>query len=96
MKTSAMSDFPINSKHDSSKGRLQPEAAVVPVISTGGATLDVAAQAGPLPADLTHDLDYVALFHRHLEISVREERFQNRDEQPAVVERRFWHPGMKL
>jgi hypothetical protein len=68
----------------------------VPVISTGGATLDVAAQAGPLPADLTHDLDYVALFHRHLEISVREERFQNRDEQPAVVERRFWHPGMKL
>jgi hypothetical protein len=75
--------------------RLQPDAAVVPVISTGGATLDVAAQAGPLSADLADDLDYVALFHRHLEISVREERFRSPDDQPALVERRFWHPGTK-
>jgi SLOG cluster3 family len=72
--------------------RLQPDAAVVPVISTGGATLDVATQAGPLATDLADDLDYVALFHRHLEISVREERFRSPDDQPALVERRFWHP----
>lgn len=70
--------------------RLQPGAAVVPVISTGGATLDVAAQAGPLSADLADDLDYVALFHRHLDISVKEERFRNPDDQPTAVDERYW------
>lgn len=70
--------------------RLQPNAAVIPVMSTGGAALEVASRAGLLPADLTHELDYVALFHRHLGISVREERFRNPDEQPATVADRFW------
>lgn len=75
--------------------RLQPKAAVVPVVSTGGATLEVAARAGALPADLADDLDYVALFHRHLGVSVREERFKSPDDQPAVVDERFWHPASK-
>src|SRR3546814_8412709 len=48
--------------------RLQPEAAVIPVISTGGATLDVGAQVESLAPDLTEDRDYVALFHRHLDV----------------------------
>lgn len=74
---------------------LQPKAAVVPVVSTGGATLEVAARAGALPADLTDDLDYVALFHRHLGVSVREERFKSPDDQPAVMGERFWHPAPK-
>ncbi|MGC1864186.1 MAG: hypothetical protein WA733_24475 [Methylocystis sp.] len=45
--------------------QLQPNAAPLPVISTGGAVLDVAQRMGSVPADLRDDLDYVALFHRH-------------------------------
>lgn len=72
--------------------RLQPKAAVVPIVSTGGATLEVASQVGGLSPDLAEDLDYVALFHRHLGISVREERFMSPDDQPSALEERFWRP----
>ncbi len=75
--------------------RLQPKATVLPVVSTGGATLEVAARAGVIPADLADDLDYVALFHRHLRVSVREERFKSPDDQPPDVDERFWHPAPK-
>lgn len=75
--------------------RLQPDAAVIPVVSTGGATLDVAARAGPLDPDLADDLDYVALMHRHLAVSVREERFKDPNDQPASIQDRFWRPGKK-
>lgn len=73
--------------------RLQPDAAVIPIVSTGGATLEVAARIGALPADLTEEFDYVALLHRHLGVSVREERFGNPDEQPASEDERFWRPA---
>ena len=76
--------------------RLHPGAAVIPVVSTGGATLEVASRADAVPGDLYDDLDYVALFHRHLGISVREERFKSPDDQPIVVEERFWRPATKL
>ena len=76
--------------------RLQPDAAVIPVSSTGGATLEVARRAGALHADLFDELDYVALFHRHLSISVKEERFRSPQDQPAAVEQRFWRPPTKL
>ncbi|WP_414476225.1 hypothetical protein [Microvirga sp. M2] len=72
--------------------RLQPAAAVVPVVSTGGATLEVAARVGVLDADLADDRDYVALFHRHLGISVKEERFRSPQDQPSEIEQRFWRP----
>lgn len=75
--------------------RLQPNAAVVPVVSTGGATLEVASRAGTISPDLADELDYVALFHRHLDISVKEERFRSPDEQPATVDDRFWRPPAK-
>jgi len=75
--------------------RLQPNAAVIPVTSTGGATLEVAGRAGALPADLADDLDYVALFHRHLKVSVREERFRSPEDQPAAIDERFWRPAPK-
>jgi hypothetical protein len=75
--------------------QLQPNAAVVPVLSTGGATLDVGAQAGPISADLANELDYVSLFHRQLGISVREERFKSPETQPAIIEQRFWYPTPK-
>jgi len=75
--------------------RLQPKAAVVPVVSTGGATLEVASRAGALPAELTDDLDYVALFHRQLGISVKEERFRSPEDQPTEMDARFWRPAPK-
>jgi hypothetical protein len=72
--------------------RLQPEASVIPVVSTGGATLEVGTRIESLATDLMEDRDYVALFHRHLDVSVREERFETPALQPSVVEERFWHP----
>lgn len=72
--------------------RLQPDAAVIPVLSTGGATLDVGMRIKALAPDLAEDRDYVALFHRHLDVSVREERFASPDTQPTTVEERFWQP----
>jgi len=70
--------------------QLQPSAKVIPVTSTGGASLDVAAKLGKVPSDFNDQRDYVALFHEYLDISVKEERFRVSGEQPAVVEDRFW------
>jgi hypothetical protein len=69
--------------------QLQPNAKLVPVASTGGASIDLADKTGA-GKDLREDLDYVAVFHRHLEISVREERFKMPSEQPASVEQRMF------
>lgn len=77
--------------------RLQPNAAVVPVVSTGGAVLKIAERLGAVSPDLRSDLDYVALFHRHLGISVREDRFPRPEDQPGEVKQRYWRPeGTKL
>lgn len=72
--------------------RHQPNAAVIPIVSTGGATLLVAERMGGLPEDLTNDLDYVAVLHRHLNISAQEDRFARPDDQPAAPEQRLWQP----
>lgn len=72
--------------------RLQPNAAVVPVVTTGGAVLTVAERLGKVSSDLRDELDYVALFHRHLGISVREERFRRPEQQPPDLEARYWRP----
>ncbi|MET3524216.1 hypothetical protein [Mesorhizobium abyssinicae] len=72
--------------------QLQPHAKVIPVTSTGGASLNVAAKLGKVPSDFQDQRDYVALFHEHLDISVREERFRVPGDQPVVVEERFWRP----
>lgn len=70
--------------------RFQPEAAVIPVASTGGAAFELAERLSTVPDDLLNDLDYVALFHRHLKISVQEKRFVRPDDQPDDVEERYW------
>ena len=72
--------------------KLQPNAAIVPVLSTGGAVLEVGARAGSLSPDLTDERDYVALFHRHIGISVKEERYRDPNVQPEEIEQRFWRP----
>ena len=74
--------------------QLQPNAAVVPVMSTGGAVRRLNLPA-KLDQDLVDDLDYVALFHRHLGISVKENRFPRPEDQPAAVEQRLWQPPSK-
>jgi hypothetical protein len=70
---------------------LQPKASLVPVISTGGAALALLDQVNNTSDDLSIDLDYVALFHRHLGISMREKRFRTPDEQPSNLEDRYWN-----
>ena len=44
--------------------QMQPQATLLPVISTGGAVQDIGQRMGSVPSDLRDDLDYVALFHR--------------------------------
>lgn len=72
--------------------KFQPNAAIVPVLSTGGAVLEVGARTGSLSPDLADERDYVALFHRHIGISVKEERYRDPDAQPEEIEQRFWRP----
>jgi hypothetical protein len=72
--------------------RLQPHAMIVPVLSTGGAVLKLAERLPALDRDLTDDLDYVALFHRRLGISVKERRYKRPEDQPAAIARRLWEP----
>lgn len=71
---------------------LQPKAKIIPVTSTGGASLEVASKMTSVTTDLSQDLDFVALFHRHLRISTKEERFRTPDEQPNNVLDRYWRP----
>ena len=70
--------------------QLQPQAAALPIVSTGGAVLDIAKRMAPISQDLTEDMDYVTLFHRHLGISVKEKRYRRPDDQPARIEDRTW------
>lgn len=73
--------------------QLQPDKDIIPVLSTGGATLKVAEKVNAsLGGDLLKDLDYVQLFHRKLGISAREDRFPSPESQPADIEKRYWQP----
>lgn len=68
---------------------MQPDARLVPVISTGGATLALKDRLDELPTDLSDNLDYVALFHRHLDIPVLEQRYATPELQPERREERM-------
>lgn len=70
--------------------RLQPHATVVPIPSTGGAALTLVDELSGLSGDLSNDMDYVGLLHRHLAISVREMRYRRPAEQPADLAARLW------
>ena len=70
--------------------RIQPNAKVVPLVSTGGATLEVAQRIDSLDRDLISDLDYVTLLHRHLAISIKEKRYRTPENQPNNAEDRLW------
>lgn len=70
----------------------QPDATVLPVVSTGGATLSIADRMSDLPVELGRELDFVSAFHKSLGVSVREERFKRPEDQPSNIEDRYWHP----
>lgn len=72
--------------------RLQPHAAVVPVVSTGGASVELANRIPHVDPDLVDDFDYVAVFHRYLNISVKEERFNRPADQLEVPSHRYFQP----
>jgi len=65
----------------------QPKAVLIPVISTGGAVLELAGSFAE--RDLVDDFDYVGLFHRHLGIDPREGRYRSPKEQPPNVSDRL-------
>ena len=69
---------------------LQPKARMLPVASTGGAVLQLVDAVPGFKSDLANDMDYVALFHRHLDISPRENRYNTPEEQPKNVNDRFF------
>jgi hypothetical protein len=73
----------------------QPQAILLPVISTGGATLMLRDRLSTLPSDLAEDLDYIAVFHRHLAISAKEQRYKRPDDQPPDITARAWMPPSK-
>lgn len=70
----------------------QADATVLPVVSTGGATLEIAAHMGHSPDKQNQDLDFVSAFHKALGVSVKEERFKKPEDQPSNIEDRYWHP----
>ncbi|MGN7805781.1 hypothetical protein ACTJKE_24195 [Ensifer sp. 22521] len=68
----------------------QPKVNLIPLVSAGGAAALVAEKMGGVSEDLKTNLDFVALFHQHLGISEREERFRTPAAQPADVKKRYW------
>lgn len=70
--------------------KFQPKVTALPVLSTGGAALEIAKRMGAVPPDLVDDLDYVALFHRHLGVSVKEMRYRSPTDQPVAAADRLW------
>jgi len=70
--------------------KMHPAAIKIPVISAGGAVLDLVPRMGMVSPDLATDMDYVALFHRHLGISVKENRYKKPEAQPGPIVDRLW------
>ncbi|MES2905567.1 MAG: hypothetical protein V4691_00815 [Pseudomonadota bacterium] len=68
---------------------LQPKASIVPILSAGGAALEVAKHLSEVSNDLINDLDYISLFHRHLGISFKEQRYRRPSEQPVDIKQRY-------
>ncbi len=75
--------------------KYQPGKDIIPIVSTGGATLKIETElklTSPeiIGDDLRNELDYVRLFHQRLGISVREERYSTPDIQPKIIQERYW------
>jgi hypothetical protein len=71
---------------------LAPEARIVPIASTLGATWDVA-QRARAASELYEERDYVALLHGQLDIEPNEQRYVSPDDQPIEVTQRILKPS---
>jgi len=69
--------------------KIQPKTRMIPVFSTGGAVLELRKRRETTP-DLDDELDYVALFHRQLNISVKENRYAIPEKQPSEISNRIY------
>jgi hypothetical protein len=67
-----------------------PGARALPIASAGGAAATLTAHLATVNAALANELDYVRLFHDHLGVSVKEERYRRPEDQPPEVEKRMW------
>jgi hypothetical protein len=67
----------------------QPDALLVPIYSTGGATLELKDRMKREDPALSDDLDYIRLLHAQLGISKQERRYANPAEQPVKLEDRY-------
>lgn len=72
--------------------RHAPNAAVLPIMSTGGAARLLGQQIGAAAA-LATNLDYVELLYTQLAIDPNERRYAKLADQPADVEARLEKPG---
>ena len=70
---------------------LAPTANIVPIASTGGASVDVA-ERERVPSVLQLELDYVSLLHERLNIDPNEKRYRTILEQPVLVANRIVMP----
>lgn len=71
---------------------LAPDASIIPIASTGGASVDVADLEDVTPS-LRRELDYVALLHEQLQIDPNEKRYRTMGEQPAAIADRIVVPA---
>ena len=69
----------------------EPQAAIIPVMSTGGAAEILGTQL-KVPSSLATQLDYVALLHEMLEIDPNERRYSRLEQQPESLEARIARP----
>jgi hypothetical protein len=67
----------------------QPDATLVPIYSTGGATLELKSRMNREDAALSDNLDYIALLHAQLGVPNRERRYTTPAYQPADETRRL-------
>jgi hypothetical protein len=72
--------------------KLLPESALIALGSPGGAARERHSQLFD-GEDLDQNLEYVSLFHKRLNISVKEMRYRNRASQPSDIPSRMWKPG---
>ncbi|MBU0556043.1 MAG: hypothetical protein KKD64_16830 [Alphaproteobacteria bacterium] len=68
-----------------------PEAAIIPVMSTGGAAEVLGTRLRIAPS-LALQLDYVALLHETLQIDVNEKRYTTPEQQPKDLRARIARP----
>lgn len=67
----------------------QPRTKMLPIYSTGGAVLNLAALGAPDNEPLRADMNYVRLFQEALDVSPMEHRFPTPADQPAEKRQRF-------